>query len=91
MDNFIVINIFSFNTKPEQLIEAQINVDNFIVINIYNFNTESEELKTFSILQNMLDDIEISNKQIVLGGDFNLIFDHKLETNSCNPVLKSLK
>ena len=36
----------------------------------------------------MLDDIEISNKQIVFGGDFNLILDCKLETNDGNPVLK---
>ena len=36
----------------------------------------------------MLDDIEISNKQIVSGGDFNLMFDCKLETSSGNPVLK---
>ena len=66
--------------------EAKINEDNFIVINIYNSNTESEQLKT--ILQNMLDDIEISNKQIVLGVDFNLIFDCKLQTNGRNPILK---
>ena len=70
------------------IIEAKINEDNFIVINIYNPNTESEQLKTFSILQNMLDDIETSNKQIVFGADFNLIFDCKLETNGGNPVLK---
>ena len=36
----------------------------------------------------MLDDIEISNKQIVFGGDFNLILDCKLETNDGYPVLK---
>ena len=36
----------------------------------------------------MLDDIEISNKQIVIAGDFNLIFDCKLETSGGNPVLK---
>ena len=36
----------------------------------------------------MLDDIEISNKKIVFGGDFNLIFDRKLESNGGNPVLK---
>ena len=36
----------------------------------------------------MLDDIEVSSKQIVFGGDFNLIFDCKLETNRGNPVLK---
>ena len=70
------------------IIEAKINDDNFIVINIYNSNTESEQLKTFSILQNMLDGINISNKQIVFWGDFNLIFDCKLETNDGNPVLK---
>ena len=63
------------------IIEAKINEDNFIVMNIYNSNTESEQSKTFSVLQNMLDDIKISNKQIVFGSDFNLIFDCKLETN----------
>ena len=36
----------------------------------------------------MLDDTEISNKQTAFGGDFNLIFDCKLETNGGNPVLK---
>ena len=36
----------------------------------------------------MLDDIEISNNQIAFCGDFNLIFDCKLETNGRNPVLK---
>ena len=70
------------------IIEAKINEYNFIVINIYNSNTESELLKTFSILQNMLDDIEISNEEIVFGGDFSLIFDCKLETNCKNQVLK---
>ena len=70
------------------IIEAKINEYNFIVINIYNSNTESEQLKTFSILQNMLDNIEISNKEIVFEGDFSLIFDCKLETNCRNQVLK---
>ena len=53
------------------VIEAKINEDNFIVINIYNSNNESEQLKTFSILQIMLDDIETCNKQIVFWGNFN--------------------
>ena len=57
------------------IIEAKINDGNFIVINICNSNTASEQLKTFSVLQNMLDDIKISNKQIVFWGDFNLIFE----------------
>ena len=71
------------------IIYAKINDNNFIVINIHNSNTESEQIKTFPILQNMLDAIETSNKQIVFGGDFNLIFDCKLETNGGNPALKN--
>ena len=70
------------------IIKAEINEDNFMVNNIFNSNNESEELKTFSTLQNMLGDKDISNKQIVFGGDFNLIFDCKLVTNGGNPVLK---
>ena len=70
------------------IIEAKINDDDFIVIHIYNSNIESEQLKTFSILENMLENIDVSNKQIVLGDYFNLIFDCKLEKNDGNPVLK---
>ena len=36
----------------------------------------------------MLDDIEISNKHTAFGGDFNLIFDCKLEANGGNSVPK---
>ena len=36
----------------------------------------------------MLEDIEISNIQIVFRGDFNLIFDCRLETDGGNTVLK---
>ena len=39
----------------------------------------------------MLDDIETSNKQIVFGGDFNLIFDYKLETNAGKPLTKLIE
>ena len=61
------------------LIEAKTNDNNFIVINIYNPKTESEQLITFSILQNMLDVIDFSDKQIVFWGDLSLMFVHKLE------------
>ena len=37
----------------------------------------------------MLDDIEISNKQIVFEGDFNLTFNCKLERNGRISALKS--
>ena len=65
-----------------------IDEDNFIIINIYNSNTKSKQLKTFSILQYMLDDIEISNKQVILVDDFNLIFDCKLALNTLQDFVK---
>ena len=76
--------------KNEQIliIEVKGNKNNFIVINKYSSNTESEQLKTFLTLQNILDDIEISNKQIDFVGDFNVIFDCKRKTNDGNLVVR---
>ena len=68
--------------------EAKINENDFIVINIYNCNTASEQLNSFSILQKILDDIKISNRQIAFGDDFSLIFDCKFERNGKNLALK---
>ena len=76
--------------KNEQIliIEAKKNKNNFIVINKYSSNTESEQLKTFLTLQNILNDIEISNKQIDFVRDFNVIFDCKRKTNDRNLVIR---
>ena len=45
-------------------------------MNIYNANTESEQLETLSDLVSIIDKVkDIQSKIIVLGGDFNVIFD----------------
>ena len=76
--------------KNEQIliIEAKRNKNNFIAINKYSSNTGSEQLKTFLTLQNILNDIEISNKQVDFVGDFNVIFDCKRKTNDRNLVTR---
>ena len=71
------------------LVEATIDDTVFVLINIYNTNTESEQLETLSDLVSILDKVkDIQSKNIVLGGDFNVIFDISLESLGGNPCLK---
>ena len=71
------------------LAEAIIDDTVFVLINIYNTNTESEQLKTLSDLVSIIDKVkDFQSKNIVLGGDFNFIFDISLESLGGNPCLK---
>ena len=60
----------------------------FLLIKFYNSNMESE-LSIFSTLQKLLEKFDDYNKKnIVFGGDFNLIFDCKFDASGGNPILK---
>ena len=51
----------------------------FALINIYNGDTELEQIKSLSHLLGIFDKVkDIQNKNIVLGGKFNVIFDISL-------------
>ena len=61
------------------------------MINLYNGNTESEQLNILESLSNILKDFQdLSEKNIVFAGDFNLFFGQKLESAGGNPILKKL-
>ena len=63
------------------LVEATVDDTVFVLINTYNFNTESEQLQTLSDIVSILDKVkDIQSKNIVLGGDFSVIFDISLES-----------
>ena len=71
------------------MLETKIFDEIFLLINLYNANLECDQLTTFSTLLKLLEEIDdISNKKIILGRDFNLFFDCKLEAFSGNPCLK---
>ena len=71
------------------VLEVKIDSEILILINIYNPNTESEQLSNLTQLNDMLINVKnISNKNIILGGDFNVHFDSKLEAKGGKPVLK---
>ena len=63
--------------------------EKLVLINFYNSNEESSQLETFSNLLSLIEEIdEFSTKKIILGGDFNLVFDRNLEAYGGNPSLK---
>ena len=50
---------------------------------------QNKQLSMFSDLINKLEEIDdFNNKSIVFGGDINLFFEARLETQWGNPVLK---
>ena len=56
------------------LVEVTINDTVFVLINICSVNTELKLLQTLSDLVSILDKVnDIQNKNIVFGGDFNVI------------------
>ena len=84
-----VVNTARSKNGQMLILDAELNGTNFLLINFYNSNTESEQLSTFSTLQKLLEKFDDYNKKnIVFGGDFNLIFDCKFDASGGNPILK---
>ena len=83
------INKTSDKSGTVLLVEATTDDMIFVLINICNTNTESEQLETLSDLVSIIDKVkDIQSKNIVLGGDFNVIFNISLESLRENPCLK---
>ena len=73
-EDFKVVNTACNKNRQILILDAEMNGTNFLLINFYNSNTESEQLSTFSILQKLPEKFDDYNKKnIVFGGDFNLI------------------
>ena len=71
------------------IIEAKVENEYFLLPSIYRANRESKQLSTLSDLSNMLEKADdVANKKLVLGGDFSLFFEVKLESQGSDPVLK---
>ena len=86
---FKVVNTACNKNGRILILDAELNGANFFLISFYNSNTESEQLSTFPTLQKLLETFDDYNKKnIVFGGDFNLIFDCKLDASGGNPILK---
>ena len=86
---FNVKNKISDDNGRILILEVNIDDSEFLLINLYNANTEKEQLSTLDNLNLLLSKIDcIHTKQIIFAGDFNLIFDRRLDAKGGNPVIK---
>ena len=89
--NLFIRNKLSDNDGRILILDVNIDDGNFSLINFYNPDTEAEQLKTLSKLTEMLTKLHLTqNNNIICVGDFNLLFNIKLESNGGNPVFKKM-
>ena len=79
----------------------KVSDDDFLLTNLDNANKESEQINTQSTLCNLLDDItstlcnlldditDLHFKNIILGGDFSILFNLRYKACGGNPKMKS--
>ena len=79
----------------------KVSNDDFLLTNLDNANKESEQINTQSTLCNLLDDItstlcnlldditDLHFKNIILGGDFSILFNLRYKARGGNPKMKS--
>ena len=73
------------------ILDVEIVFMNYLLINLYNGNTETDQLKTLKSLSTLFDKVEnISDKDIIFAGDFNVFFNQKLDAAGGNPLVKKL-
>ena len=86
---FSFIDEFKDNHGRLLVLEVEIDSEILVLINFYNANAESEQISTLTDFNDVIMNIKnVKNKNIILGGDFNLHFDSKLEAKGGKPVLK---
>ena len=79
------------NDDQGRILILNINIcdKELLLVSLYNANTVKEQSDTLTKLSVMLNSIpNIINKNVILGGDFNLFFNTSLETQGENPILK---
>ena len=68
------------------VIETIIKGSPFILINYYAPNDENGQIQVLNEIQEQLDLLDLDqDTQIIWGGDFNVIFDTKLDADGGNP------
>ena len=67
------------------ILDVTIDGSEYILVNIYNANTEDKQLKVLNDLSELMRKVNLRHwKQIVLAGDFNLLFDSNLKAGLIN-------
>ena len=87
--NFKILNDYR-NTDGQILVLKCIIEDSpYLLINFYNANRQNEQLKALQNLNDIISGIELeSDTRFIFGGDFNIIYDVKLDADGGSPSLK---
>ena len=72
-----------------QMLSIELEDQKYLIVNVYNPNTEKEQVAFLSKLNDALKNFpDIFEHNIIIGGDFNFIYDILLDANGGNPSLK---
>ena len=72
------------------VLQVDIQENPYMLINYYVPNLETQQVSVFDKLTKVLSNLELKeNTNLILGGDFNLILNLKLDADGGNPTLKS--
>ena len=87
---FEVSNKIQDESGRVPILDVKVSDNDFLIINPYNANKESKQLNTLSTLRNLLDDItDLHRKIIILGGDFNILFNLTFEAHGRNAKIEN--
>ena len=89
--NYSVKKKLSDSSGRILVLDVTINGTDYLLINLYKRSTETEQSNILESLSKISKDFQdITEKNIIFAGDFNLFFDQKLESAGGNPILKKL-
>ena len=72
------------------VLQVDIQENPYVLINYYAPNLETQQVSVLDELTKVLSNLELKeNTNLILGGDFNLILNLKLDADGGNPTLKS--
>ena len=71
------------------ILDVEIQGKPYLIINLYADNDQAGQLVTLAKLESLLERIGIKEeRKIILGGNFNIIFDKRLDADGGSPCLK---
>ena len=71
------------------ILDVEIQGKPYLIINLYADNDQAGQLVTLTKLESLLGSFDINEEpKIILGGDFNIIFDTQLDADGGSPCLK---
>ena len=87
--DYSVNKVVKDNNGRILILDVEIQGNPYLIINLYADNDQAGQLVTLAQLESLLESFDIKEKcKIILGGDFNIIFDKRLDADGGSPCLK---